>query len=1084
MTCALFEGMIHFVLFYLLHQNFAASIPDADGVAFEDSFKRFEQGQWRKDHGTRHCGAIGGCMWASEDNLQFLNGGKVHPDSGALMISMRNDCEKKYCCESEKLCTSYTSGQVTSQHTYSYGSFFFSLRIETEKKDYRILSTSFKSVHCLYSPSPGNFPYELEKPSVRGYCEKENADLFSFSSNRDLCGRAYGNRMNICARFTWVIDNKISRVFNFHSHGSQGIDYDIAAIFLDNELVAEGKTQLIQDFDVLIASGKHKLEVFGWERCCAGTHDQGYKGWNIKQVLYKYSPISEEDVHALQARWGQAIKDISALYLQGGDFVAKANDAAADLYCYGQTDLYCFRPTAIGALSYFVGGSNVGGGLSEDQSFAHNNGKGWSEVEFENVQIDLVQNMAIAMGHYILTQATGDGAASKTRVEFTFGYKRDSTGKARIFLHHSSMPYSNATPIGPVTTESIISIHKRVGAEAITAEDVHSLLAAWGDAIKRISAAYLADEDYMKVANAAAATLYGYDHSNVLFKLTKAAENPFRTTATEALSYFAGGTNVQDWFSEDHGFAHNGCEGLSEITFEDVHMNLNGPVAIVMGHYLFTQATCENSGDVSKVEFTFGYKRDSDGTPRIFLHHSSVLYARPRAYSEIENSFPQDAGNAGPSDDARESDAESSDLGPFYNIPLTPLGGAADGEGDGSEEFSTSEQSQTFTTNEQADTTAEPTLLNVQVLAGDDGDDLEITIDSQDENIAQPSGPPPSPVSGDPEASSDSDFYFETTSDSDSELCPPGEPGCLEHGVREENSTTWARALLGADPFSFTEEGDQEGIQTAPTDAEELETEAHMHAAGEIVWNGPFPETSEVDTTSSPAPKPTGPGAYSETDLGPFYDIPLGGDADTNGSVGFAVIPTNPSAWLCFNLQRMIKGVRDAVLMKIGLCFSSIDGRQALLTARVGDQVFKYIASLPFDASSRIGQYRIDWHPDCITWKAGGEELFTLRRKTALIPNNPLHMKFFIVPEDPIHSVTATVEHHLYLHSVGYEKLEIPKPKDELIVLDHDVAISWRLILGILIQIIFTVLVCICLFMHCSQKEEVDGYVQLNDDTT
>ena len=96
-----------------------------------------------------------------------------------------------------------------------------------------------------------------------------------------------------------------------------------------------------------------------------------------------------------------------------------ANDAAAALYGYGYTDVlfkptkaseYPFRPTATGALSYFVGGSNVVGGYSEDKGFAHNVGKGWSEVEFQNVQIDLVDDMALAMGHYIFTQATGEDA--------------------------------------------------------------------------------------------------------------------------------------------------------------------------------------------------------------------------------------------------------------------------------------------------------------------------------------------------------------------------------------------------------------------------------------------------------------------------------------------------------------------------------------------------------------------------------------------------------------------------------------------------------------------------------------------------
>jgi hypothetical protein len=43
-----------------------------------------------------------------------------------------------------------------------------------------------------------------------------------------------------------------------------------------------------------------------------------------------------------------------------------------------------------------------------------------------------------------------------------------------------------------------------------------------------------------------------------------------------------------------------------------------------MGTYYFT---CATSGDVVKVEYTFGYKRNSDGKVRICLHHSSVPYA-------------------------------------------------------------------------------------------------------------------------------------------------------------------------------------------------------------------------------------------------------------------------------------------------------------------------------------------------------------------------------------------------------------------------------------------------------------------------
>ena len=39
--------------------------------------------------------------------------------------------------------------------------------------------------------------------------------------------------------------------------------------------------------------------------------------------------------------------------------------------------------------------------------------------------------------------SAADGAVSK--VEYTFGYKRNDDGKIRIYLHHSSLPYPGKT---------------------------------------------------------------------------------------------------------------------------------------------------------------------------------------------------------------------------------------------------------------------------------------------------------------------------------------------------------------------------------------------------------------------------------------------------------------------------------------------------------------------------------------------------------------------------------------------------------------------------------------------------------------
>ena len=160
------------------------------------------------------------------------------------------------------------------------------------------------------------------------------------------------------------------------------------------------------------------------------------------------APITKAEILVRQAQWRQAILDITKAYKSKGDYVGVANAAAAELYAYGKSQIlfkptkaaeYPFRPKGIGALSYFVGGNNVGkGGYSEDAGFAHNGGKGWSKVVFENHDIDLNGDTAVAMGHYFFTCATS-GKVSK--VEYTFGYKRTADGKARIFLHHSSVPY-------------------------------------------------------------------------------------------------------------------------------------------------------------------------------------------------------------------------------------------------------------------------------------------------------------------------------------------------------------------------------------------------------------------------------------------------------------------------------------------------------------------------------------------------------------------------------------------------------------------------------------------------------------------
>ena len=161
------------------------------------------------------------------------------------------------------------------------------------------------------------------------------------------------------------------------------------------------------------------------------------------------APITLDEIITAQRNWGDALVGISNTYLSGGDFIVEASKAADQLYGYGRTDVLFkptkaadtpFRPTAQGALSYFIGGDKVlTGGYAEDKGFALGpGGVGWKKVVFDNNKVDLNGNTAQAMGEYYFYPAAG-GAPAK--VEYTFGYKRNDDGKIRIYLHHSSLPY-------------------------------------------------------------------------------------------------------------------------------------------------------------------------------------------------------------------------------------------------------------------------------------------------------------------------------------------------------------------------------------------------------------------------------------------------------------------------------------------------------------------------------------------------------------------------------------------------------------------------------------------------------------------
>ena len=180
------------------------------------------------------------------------------------------------------------------------------------------------------------------------------------------------------------------------------------------------------------------------------------------------------------------------------------------------------------------------------------------------------------------------------------------------------------TTDGDASSETAKQIISPKAATTMTEEEVLECQEKWAAAIKTISKTCLDKGDYVQAAADAAAELYGYGHSNVLFKPTKAREVPFRPTGEEAMSYFVGGDVVENGYDEDGGFAINGGKGWADCVYKNHQVELKGGIGIAMGTYDFT---CATTGDVNTVEYTFGYGRCDDGKVRIFLHHSSVPYS-------------------------------------------------------------------------------------------------------------------------------------------------------------------------------------------------------------------------------------------------------------------------------------------------------------------------------------------------------------------------------------------------------------------------------------------------------------------------
>lgn len=151
--------------------------------------------------------------------------------------------------------------------------------------------------------------------------------------------------------------------------------------------------------------------------------------------------ITKEKVFEAQKSWSNGIVHIGSDFMEKKGYVQTAKDHIDNLYAYDISSVlfkptkaakFQFRNNKESALSYFVASNNY---CSEDKGFAI---QPWIKVRFENSDLILRVDTALAMGNYYFTDTEGQ----ETKVEYTFGYLLDKHGNLKINLHHSSLPYS------------------------------------------------------------------------------------------------------------------------------------------------------------------------------------------------------------------------------------------------------------------------------------------------------------------------------------------------------------------------------------------------------------------------------------------------------------------------------------------------------------------------------------------------------------------------------------------------------------------------------------------------------------------
>ena len=148
--------------------------------------------------------------------------------------------------------------------------------------------------------------------------------------------------------------------------------------------------------------------------------------------------MRKEEIIKIQKEWASGIIRMGRLSNERKSLESFTSDFLDKIYDFNNQVLFKptkasnkqFRNTKDSAVSYFIAGDDRE--CEEDNGFALSN---WTEILFDNSDIIINEDIAIAMGNY-----TFKNEATNIKVEYSFVYKNYGD-IIKIILHHSSLPY-------------------------------------------------------------------------------------------------------------------------------------------------------------------------------------------------------------------------------------------------------------------------------------------------------------------------------------------------------------------------------------------------------------------------------------------------------------------------------------------------------------------------------------------------------------------------------------------------------------------------------------------------------------------